>query len=334
MRKNRDLTGRRFGKLTAVGPTGEQKNGYTIWLCKCDCGNVVRAPSRYLKYGWVTSCGCVERKPRYEDLTGKRFGKLVVVSKAEGHDERGRLLWNCVCDCGNTIVTPGGQLRGGYRKSCGCLSRPPLKDLTGKVFGNLTVIAYDGKRDRKHYWKCVCKCGKETSVCQYSLTSGHTTSCGCMNRPSETKHFVEGTCIENIRSRRVPKNNTSGIRGVYRSVRSGKWCAQITFQGRTRYLGSYSTLEEAERARKKGEELFDEFLAKYDAEHTQEKAGSAEEKAGYACEQTSDVQEKAGYACEQDRYVREKTGRTQKQVHNETRASVHRIRRQKDMQYA
>ena len=100
--------------------------------------------------------------------------------------------------------------------------------------------------------------------------SGHTISCGCRNTPFTGKHFVEGTCLENIRSRRVAKNNTSGVRGVYKNERSGKWCAQITFQGKTRYLGSYSTIEEATQARRKGEELFDEFLARYDMAHPEQ----------------------------------------------------------------
>ena len=104
MSRKKDLAGMRFGKLTAVEPTNERKNGYTIWICKCDCGNTVRVPSRFLKNGWSSSCGCEEKKARFEDLTGKRFGKLLVLSKAEGHDEHGRILWNCVCDCGNTIV--------------------------------------------------------------------------------------------------------------------------------------------------------------------------------------------------------------------------------------
>ena len=83
--------------------------------------------------------------------------------------------------------------------------------------------------------------------------------------------FRGGYLRGNIRSRNIAKNNTSGVRGVYKSERSGKWCAQITFQGKTRYLGSYATLEEASEARKKGEALFDEFLARYDASRKDEK---------------------------------------------------------------
>ena len=124
----------------------------------------------------------------------------------------------------------------------------------------MTVAAYDGRRGGKHYWRCLCKCGKEAIVCQSNLKSSHTRSCGCLSDPRNTRHFVEGTCIESIRSRKVSASNKSGIRGVYFNRRSGRWIAQITFQGHTRYLGSFESLEEAAQARKKAEAIFDDFL--------------------------------------------------------------------------
>ena len=134
------------------------------------------------------------------------------------------------------------------------------KEWVGKQFGNLTVAAYDGRRGGKHYWRCLCKCGKEAIVCQSNLKSSHTRSCGCLSDPRNTRHFVEGTCIESIRSRKVSVSNKSGVRGVYFNQRSGRWIAQITFQGHTRYLGSFESLEEAAQARKKAEAIFDDFL--------------------------------------------------------------------------
>ena len=272
MSQKSDLAGVRFGRLIAVNPTDERKNGYTVWRCLCDCGKLVYVPSRYLKKGWATSCGdpaCAEPKQKYEDLAGQRFGKLTVVSRAEDiEDPRGRILWNCACDCGGKIVAPTGQLKAGYRKSCGCLSRPPLKDWVGRQFGDLTVTAYDGKRDGKHYWKCRCSCGNETSVCQSSLQDGHTTSCGCRNTPYAARTLVDGTSIDALRSavrtRTIAKNNSSGVRGVYQNRRTGRWCAQITFKGRTKFLGSYETITEAKRARERGEEMFEDFLEAYE----------------------------------------------------------------------
>ena len=52
------------------------------------------------------------------DLTGKRFGRLVVVSRAENKGQMCR--WNCVCDCGNETTVYSNNLRRGYTQSCGC----------------------------------------------------------------------------------------------------------------------------------------------------------------------------------------------------------------------
>ena len=286
MSRKSNIAGMRFGHLVAVEPTSERKNGYTIWKCLCDCGRIRMCASRELKNGWSTSCQDPECeyhqeaqkiRIRHEDLTGQRFGKLTVVSMA-GKDKEGRVNWNCVCDCGGTVVAPTGQLKAGYRKSCGCLSHPPLKDWIGKQFGHLTVVAYDGKRSRKHWWKCVCSCGKEVVVCQSNLKNGHTISCGCQNIPFASRTLVDGTCVDALRGaiekKTIAKNNTSGVRGVYKNMRTDRWCAQITFKGKTTYLGSYNTLTEARRARERGEEIFQEFLDSYDAR--QEKASETE----------------------------------------------------------
>ena len=56
-----------------------------------------------------------------------------------------------------------------------------FKDLTGQIFGRLTVIdfAYTSK-GRKAYWNCLCECGKRTVVSGDKLRSGRTKSCGCL----------------------------------------------------------------------------------------------------------------------------------------------------------
>ena len=56
-------------------------------------------------------------------------------------------------------------------------------DLSGQTFGRLTAVARDsdyghGKKPVVK-WRCICDCGNEVSVKSYSLTSGHTVSCGC-----------------------------------------------------------------------------------------------------------------------------------------------------------
>lgn len=62
------------------------------------------------------------RRPYAEDLTGARFGKLVVDSLACIKPRH----WFCRCDCGKSALIEGGNLKRGYAKSCGkCTPRLP-----------------------------------------------------------------------------------------------------------------------------------------------------------------------------------------------------------------
>lgn len=56
------------------------------------------------------------------DLTGRKFGRLTVVSLAGRHDS-GFMAWNCACDCGRASVGISSVLKRGLKRSCGCLSR-------------------------------------------------------------------------------------------------------------------------------------------------------------------------------------------------------------------
>lgn len=56
------------------------------------------------------------------DLTGQRFGRLVVIREC-GRDKYGQVLWLCRCDCGNELVVRGYSLRIEETQSCGCLNR-------------------------------------------------------------------------------------------------------------------------------------------------------------------------------------------------------------------
>jgi hypothetical protein len=63
------------------------------------------------------------------------------------------------------------------------------KDLTGLIFGRITVLRRHPEKDKfgSLQWVCLCICGKETVVRTTSLKSGHTTSCGCYNREQVVK---------------------------------------------------------------------------------------------------------------------------------------------------
>ncbi len=181
----KNLTGMRFGKLTVIEPTNERKNGQIVWKCKCDCGKEIHTYTGLLTSGRVKSCGCLNSP----DLTGQRFGRLLVVRKTD--QKRGTsFLWECQCDCGNTTYVGTDSLNRGHTRSCGCLQREKSRekkynakhrDLTGMQFGLLTALRPTNERRwRTVVWECQCECGKVIFVPSTSLTSGNTRSCGCI----------------------------------------------------------------------------------------------------------------------------------------------------------
>ena len=59
--------------------------------------------------------------PQVKDLTGKRFGMLVVEGFDHREPQRRKYFWRCVCDCGRETVASGCNLTSGNTRSCGCL---------------------------------------------------------------------------------------------------------------------------------------------------------------------------------------------------------------------
>ena len=273
-----DITGLRSGRAVALEPSGETRHGARLWKCQCDCGKLFYTEGSKIKNGAVRSCGCLRNEHQFKELTGRRFGKLTALRRLD--EKRGRnnsYLWLCRCDCGNEItVNTNSLLRGSYT-SCGCGKRERLektaKDAAGQRFGRLTALRPTRRRmNESVVWLCRCDCGREAEVPYSSLVSGNTRSCGCLKSeqpgPPEYMHYIDGTCVEMLESRKLRKDNTSGSTGVQYHGRSGKWVARITFKGKTYSLGRHEKLEDAVQARKEAENrLFGEFLDWYYATH-------------------------------------------------------------------
>lgn len=163
-------------------------------LCECECGNTKIILSDDLKSGHIISCGCDTRQRRINanrrDLTGKRFGRLVVLSMSWKDDGKG--LATCMCDCGNTTIVNSASLPSGKTQSCGCLQRERAscaneKDWTGVVSDyGVKFIKQTHKNEQGQWlWECECgECGKIFETLPAKILSGHTTSCGCRRRSS------------------------------------------------------------------------------------------------------------------------------------------------------
>lgn len=128
----------------------------------------------------------IRRVHNFKDLTGQRFGSLVVTGFGE---RRGKVIyWSVLCDCGATNLVSGGNLTSGG--SSRCAKNCPLrvdartKDETGKAYGKWTVINYAGRK-LGALWNCRCECGTESVISGRDLRAGATTSCGCTNATME-----------------------------------------------------------------------------------------------------------------------------------------------------
>lgn len=205
------------------------------------------------------------------DLAGRHFGSLTVLRVTEKREKR-QIVWECRCDCGETVLVRTQYLKDGSVRSCKtCRNRKrPRRDITGQRFGILTALYPTDNRDinQSVIWHCRCDCGNEVDLSCGDLQRKSYISCGCLKREAEKKlkdrtTHVAGTTVELIQNKKVRSDSSTGVTGV--NMYRGKYRAIIHFQGTTYRLGTYKTLEEAATVRKKAEEcLFGEFLEFYD----------------------------------------------------------------------
>jgi hypothetical protein len=82
------------------------------------------------------------------EMTGRRFGRLLVAERTENIGKQ--TAWMCVCDCGDTNVVRGDHLRAGLIRSCGCLESESrtTKHLTHGGAGTRLYEIWSGMRKR------------------------------------------------------------------------------------------------------------------------------------------------------------------------------------------
>lgn len=226
MPKKIDLTNQKFGYWTVIREaTKEEKNNRpgAYWVCICECGTTKIINGQTLRNGESMSCGCKtgeiiakKNNSRAKDLTGMRFGRLVVIERdfeeEKKHPSKGSTYWKCLCDCGNIKTILKNSLISGATKSCGCLRKQvsqerlselsslSYKDEIGNRYGKLVVVEKVSTPETSNragvYWKCICDCGNEKIVNGYDLRKGMVSSCGCLGN-SKGEFQIEKILKEN-----------------------------------------------------------------------------------------------------------------------------------------
>lgn len=185
------MNGKTFGYLTVIKEGERNKRAQARWECLCKCGKSVTVEGSRLRNGVTKSCGCYRKEliqNRAEDLTGMVFGRLKVLRKSDEIHRSGFYPWICQCECGTIKPVRASNLKSSSTVSCGCNNNEKRKmrkdnftDLSGKVFGKLTVLR-EAPRNRKKdiQWACLCECGTKAVVGGGQLREGRTKSCGCL----------------------------------------------------------------------------------------------------------------------------------------------------------
>ena len=127
------------------------------------------------------------------DLTNKRFGSLLVISKDFSKKTKGRAYWICQCDCGKTISTRADMLLFNNKTSCNCKNE---KIHIGDKINEFVVLERLGPKLGQGrgavYWRCKCRCGKLRDYNTHQLSHFIPMSCGChkYNYPAITIEII------------------------------------------------------------------------------------------------------------------------------------------------
>lgn len=160
----KDISGLKFGELTAIRPTGERtSSGSVVWECRCSCGKTCFASKMLLTLGKKKSCGHLEKR----DISNKRYGRLVALFPVKMRSNAGGIVWVCRCDCGGIKAIRENSLEAGKTRSCGCLSKRGGKECAKcTACGDRFEIELNGKQTPQFCPKCSEKYkGMKMSIC-------------------------------------------------------------------------------------------------------------------------------------------------------------------------
>lgn len=141
-------------------------------------------------------------------------------------------------------------------------SNKKLKDLTGQVFGQLTVLKLKKSGRNVCIWTCQCRCGNIKDIARSSLVTGLTNSCGCLQRSQNRSRRTDINSIKlencqilhEVKSKRNLRHvkckckcGKEFIRRVYllkRNPYSSCGCSNVLTQSKNRKFSKYSAFED------------------------------------------------------------------------------------------
>ena len=131
-----DITGQKFGRLTALKDSGERKGGEVVWLCQCDCGSLLKVRSYDLRRGHTSSCGCLRSKGEEKIKNIFSQNNINYISQktfADCVNDRGNLLkFDFYLEEMNYCIEYDGDIHFDQGKSRGWFSDEYREDLQNR----------------------------------------------------------------------------------------------------------------------------------------------------------------------------------------------------------
>jgi hypothetical protein len=202
------------------------------------------------------------------DLTGHKYGSLTVIKRIE--NRYGRVYWSCMCDCGNVHESSGKNLRNGEVSTCGKCPTNTWEFKDGYVIGytqkgeKFYIDKEDYEEVSKYTW---CKSSEGYIIS--SNVNGRKMKMHRFVMKAKKDELVDHAYqkkYDNRKSKlRICTNqennmNRINVKGYTFNKKDNIYIAQIKFNRKQMYIGSYKTSEEARLAYcTKALELFGEF---------------------------------------------------------------------------
>lgn len=223
------------------------------------------------------------------DLTGQKFNRLLVISRNYDKQKETNCsssYWNCLCDCGKSVVVDGRYIRNGRTKSCGCYNKDRITrtgqdnkkwnfyDITSESYGvGYTTSNKQFLFDKEDYEKIKSICwhyqkGYIVGLLNGKKISMHRLVLDYYNSDSVIDHINGNksdnrkqnlricTQHQNSMNRKINSNNVSGYKGVSFNNKTHKWKARIKFNYQNIVLGEFEKIEDAITARIEAEKRY------------------------------------------------------------------------------
>lgn len=221
-----------------------------------------------------------------EDLTGRIFGRLVVIEQAEDYvsiNGQHQARWLCQCECGSDpVIVWGKHLKNQHTLSCGCYHSQRVAEEHKKYnryeFCGDYVVGYTSKDEP--FYLDLDDYEKVYNICWYIDEEGYVigklndklikmhryiTNCPsdmvvdhiggyatrCDNRKLNLRIC---TPQENARNHKLNSRNKSNYTGVGWDKKRGRWYARLQINGKYIWKGFFANINDAIYARQKLEE--------------------------------------------------------------------------------